>query len=133
MPHPKELKRLLLDQIADKWTIIILSVLCEAGGKARFNAIRRETGDISQKTLAHCLRRLERNGMISRTVLDTAPLGVEYAITPLGNTLESPFGELFGWATQHHDEMIAAQEQYDSQEAKRRGKNQEGSSAEDKK
>ena len=124
MPRPEQLKRILLDHIADKWTIIILSVLCEAGGKARFNAIRRETDGISQKTLAQCLRRLERNGMISRMVLDTAPLGVEYTITPLGHTLEAPFGELFRWAEKHNDQMIAAQERYDSREAKRRGNNE---------
>lgn len=49
---PIDTSRLLLDQIADKWTILILGALCNAGGRARFNAIRRDVGDITQKSLA---------------------------------------------------------------------------------
>jgi DNA-binding HxlR family transcriptional regulator len=114
MPTAAELKRLLLDEVADKWTIIILAVICEAGGKSRFNTIRRETDGISQKTLAQCLRRLERNGMVTRTVLDTAPIGVEYALTPLGYTLKVPFAALFEWTEAHHSQVRKAQEQYDA-------------------
>ena len=90
--------RLLLDQLADKWTILILNVLCSSGGKVRFNGIRRQIGGISQKTLSQCLRRLERDGVIERAVLDTAPIGVEYSITSLGRTLEIPFKALYDWA-----------------------------------
>lgn len=118
MSKAAELKRVLLDEVADKWTIIILAVLCESGGKARFNTIRRETDGISQKTLAQCLRRLERSGIVTRTVLDTAPIGVEYAITPLGHTLETPFRALFEWTEAHHSQVLKAQERYDARTKK---------------
>jgi DNA-binding HxlR family transcriptional regulator len=35
-----------------------------------------------------CLRRLERNGLVERRVITAAPLGVEYAFTELGRTLD---------------------------------------------
>jgi DNA-binding HxlR family transcriptional regulator len=85
------LSKSLLEQVADKWTILILTALCRNGGRCRFNAIRREVSGISQKSLAHCLRKLERNGLIERRILDLAPIGVEYAVTPLGQTLREPF------------------------------------------
>jgi DNA-binding HxlR family transcriptional regulator len=106
--------RLLLDQFADKWTILILKVLCTSGGKARFNGIRRRIGGISQKTLSQCLRRLERDGVIERAVLDTAPIGMEYSITPLGRTLEIPFKALYDWAAAYLPEVETARARYDS-------------------
>ena len=33
--------------------------------------------------------------MVTRTVLDGKTLGVEYALTPLGKSLESPFNALY--------------------------------------
>jgi DNA-binding HxlR family transcriptional regulator len=109
--------RLLLDQFADKWTILILNVLCTSGGKARFNEIKRLIGGISQKTLSQCLRRLERDGVIERAVLDTAPIGVEYSITPLGRTLETPFKALYDWAGAYLPQVKTARARYDSRGA----------------
>ena len=72
-----ELSRLLLDQLADKWTILVLEVFCDGPEPVRFNEIKRRVQGISQKTLTQCLRRLERNGILKRTVIAAAPLGVE--------------------------------------------------------
>jgi DNA-binding HxlR family transcriptional regulator len=105
--------RLLLEQVADKWTILILGALCNAGGRARFNAIRRDIGGISQKSLTQGLRRLERNGLIERTVLPTSPVGVEYTITALGHTLKEPFQALTDWARTHLVEVEAARGRFD--------------------
>lgn len=88
--------RLVLDKIADKWTIMILTVLCPR--PARFNQIKRQLDPITHKALADALKRLERNGLVTRTVLPTAPIGVEYAITPLGHSLRGPFEALCAWA-----------------------------------
>lgn len=87
-----ELNRLLLDQLADKWTILILQVFCGGPEPVRFNEIKRRVQGVSQKTLTRCLRRLERNGILERRVVEAAPLGVEYSITPLGWTIAEPFG-----------------------------------------
>ncbi|MGH1557662.1 winged helix-turn-helix transcriptional regulator [Caulobacter segnis] len=90
------LVRPVLDRIADKWTILILTVLCPK--PARFNEIKRRVGCITHKALADALKRLERNGLVTRTVLPTSPVGVEYAITPLGHSLRIPFEALCDWA-----------------------------------
>ena len=50
----------------------------------RFNALRREVGDISQKMLSTTLRSLERDGFVTRTVTPTNPPQVDYALTELG-------------------------------------------------
>jgi DNA-binding HxlR family transcriptional regulator len=92
--------RPVLDKIADKWTILILIVLCPE--PVRFNELKRRLDGVTHKSLADALKRLEQNGLISRRVLPTSPVGVEYAITPLGYSLRSPFEELCKWAVAHH-------------------------------
>lgn len=95
--------RPVLDQIADKWTILILTVLCPR--PARFNEIKRRLDCVTHKSLADALKRLQRNGFVTRTVLPTAPIGVEYAITPLGQSLREPFEALCAWALAHGQAM----------------------------
>ncbi len=97
--------RPVLDRIADKWTIMILTVLCPK--PARFNEIKRRLNGVTHKALADALKRLERNGLVTRTVLPTAPIGVEYAITPLGHSLRQPFEALCAWALTHGDAMMS--------------------------
>lgn len=105
--------RLLLDQIADRWSILVLGAICAAGGTLRFNAIRRKVSGVAQKTLTQCLRRLERNGIVERRIIDSAPLGVEYAVTPLGRTLDKPFAALNAWTAEHAQAVRAAQDAFD--------------------
>lgn len=103
--------RLLLDQIADKWTVLVICVLDE--GPSRFNELRRRVDGISQKVLASTLRGLERNGMVERTVATTGPVSVTYRLTNLGTTLYEPMLALYGWTTKHIDAVVDAQEQFD--------------------
>jgi DNA-binding HxlR family transcriptional regulator len=109
----RDFDRLLLDQIADRWTILVLGSICAAGGCMRFNALKREVDGIAQKTLTQCLRRLERNGLVERRIVETAPVGVEYRITPLGRTLDEPFSALNNWAAKHANNVRAAQVMFD--------------------
>jgi DNA-binding HxlR family transcriptional regulator len=104
--------RPVLDKIADKWTILILTVLCPR--PSRFNAIKRRLDGITHKALADALKRLERNGLVTRTVLPTAPIGVEYAITPLGHSLRQPFEALCTWALDNGAALEAANHAHDS-------------------
>ncbi|HEX8469892.1 MAG TPA: helix-turn-helix domain-containing protein [Brevundimonas sp.] len=104
--------RPVLDKIADKWTILILTVLCPR--PSRFNAIKRRLGGITHKALADALKRLERNGLVTRTVLPTTtPIGVEYAITPLGHSLRQPFEALCAWALENAECVQDASASYD--------------------
>jgi len=108
------LDRVLVDQIAGRWHLLILSALCDHEGKARFNALKRSVPGISQKTLTQCLRQLERSGLVARRVLTDSPLGVDYSFTPLGDTLEAPITALYNWTRQYSAVVRTAQEDYDA-------------------
>jgi DNA-binding HxlR family transcriptional regulator len=79
----------------------------------RFNDIKRRLEGVTQRVLTQTLRRLERNGMIERRVLATSPVGVEYSLTPLGESLRDPFGRLYDWTVGHADEIQKSQQDYD--------------------
>ncbi|GLY05432.1 MULTISPECIES: helix-turn-helix domain-containing protein [Actinoplanes] len=102
--------RPILDQIADKWSMMVLAVLERP---ARFNEIKRRLGGVTQRVLTQSLRRLERNGMIERRVLPTSPVGVEYSLTPLGESLREPFGHLYSWTVRHSEEILRHQQAFD--------------------
>lgn len=103
--------RLILEQIANKWSVLILTVLCSK--PSRFNEIMRRLDGITHKALADALKRLERNGLVKRKVLPTMPVGVEYTITPLGRSLQQPFEALYAWALAYGPEMEQAQVSFD--------------------
>ncbi|MET3458059.1 winged helix-turn-helix transcriptional regulator [Pseudomonas kilonensis] len=103
--------RALFDQIADKWSMMVLAVLDD--GPHRFNAIRRRLEGVTQKALTQCLRRLERNGLVSRKVISFSPVAVQYEITQLGRTLQQPFRELHKWTLDKLPEVEAARLKFD--------------------
>jgi DNA-binding HxlR family transcriptional regulator len=103
--------RVLLDQIADKWSVLILAALCEK--PLRFNEIKRCLDGITQKALTQSLRRLERNGILARRVIPSSQIAVEYSITPLGRTLEEPFRALYTWTINHSAAVQSAQSAFD--------------------
>lgn len=103
--------RPILDQISDKWSMMAMAVLERP---TRFNEIKRRLDGVTQRVLTQTLRRLERNGMVERRVLPTSPVGVEYSLTPLGESLREPFGALYGWTVAHADEIQARQRDYDA-------------------
>ncbi|MFI0242636.1 winged helix-turn-helix transcriptional regulator [Streptomyces sp. NPDC016845] len=103
--------RPILDQIADKWSMMVMALLERP---TRFNELKRNLEGITQRVLTQTLRRLERNGMIKRTVLPTSPVGVEYSLTPLGESLREPFGRLYDWTVEHSGEIQKCQRAYDT-------------------
>jgi DNA-binding HxlR family transcriptional regulator len=116
------LDRVLVDQIAGRWHLLILCALCDHQRKARFNALKRSVPGISQKTLTQCLRQLERSGLVARRVLTDSPLGVEYSFTPLGDTLETPITALNNWTRQYSAAVRSAQEAYDADRRRKESK-----------
>jgi DNA-binding HxlR family transcriptional regulator len=105
-------RRELLDQTLDKWSISVLAVLCD--GPQRFSRLKTEIDGITQKSLSQTLRRLERNGMIHRRVIESSPIAVEYRISDLGRTLEEPIMALQAWATASLPQVESARDAYDS-------------------
>lgn len=104
--------RLVLEQLADKWVVLILGRL--ALRPMRFNQLRREIQGVSQKVLSQKLKTLERDGLVLRRAFATVPVTVEYSITPLGETLAARVAEIARWAEQHVEAVQAAQRRYDS-------------------
>jgi DNA-binding HxlR family transcriptional regulator len=107
--------RAVLDRIGDKWSLYVIHLL--GGGTKRFSELRRMIDGISQRMLTVTLRGLERDGLVSRTVHPTVPPRVDYALTPLGQTLLSTVCTLLQWADEHLPEIDAARAAYDRRSA----------------
>lgn len=100
---------MVLNLLADKWAIRIFWAFCPDMAPIRFNELKRRVAGISQKMLSQQLRKLERGGLLERRVLPGRLLGVEYAITPLGDTLVEPISGLYEWAEAHGRDVRDAQ------------------------
>lgn len=106
----------MLARISDKWTLLVVRVL--GRGPHRFNALRREVGEISQKVLASTLRELEENGFVSRTVTPVTPPQVEYALTDLGRDFLKPVQGFAEWVVANSARMDAARAEYAERRAR---------------
>jgi DNA-binding HxlR family transcriptional regulator len=104
-------QRDLVDQVLDKWSLCVITELCAR--PMRFNELRRSIPPLTQKSLTATLRRLERNGMVERIVLDTRPVAVEYRLAPLASTLRELVDALVAWTAKVLPEVREAQERYD--------------------
>ena len=104
----------VLARVGEKWSILIIMML--AGEPRRFSELKRSINGISQRMLTLCLRGLERDGLISRTVIAVMPPHVEYALTPLGESLTTPVVALGNWASEHIGDIDVAREAFDQAE-----------------
>jgi DNA-binding HxlR family transcriptional regulator len=102
----------MLARIGDKWSLLIVTTL--GAGPMRFNELRRQIADISQKMLSSTLKVLERDGLVKRTVFPSVPPQVEYALTDLGSDLLSPVSALAEWTAQNTQRILSARAEYDS-------------------
>ncbi len=66
------------------------------------------------------LRRLERDGLLTRTVHPTVPPKVEYGLTPMARELYSYLTGLVEWAERHRGAIVQARAAYDSTAAEPR-------------
>ena len=101
----------ILSRIGDKWSVLVVILL--GNGPKRFNEMRRLIGGISQRMLTLTLRGLERDGFITRTVFPTIPPRVDYALTPLGDSLRQPISALGEWAYAHRQAVEEARAHFD--------------------
>ena len=99
--------RTTLSLVADTWSVVVVHALGER--PRRYGELHERIGGISKKMLTQTLRKLERNGIVQARRLRTAPPGVEYRLTGLGETLLEPVRSLSRWAEQHTDELLEAQ------------------------
>ena len=89
----------VLAGVGDKWTILVVGAL--AKGPLRYSEVRRRVGGISQRMLTLTLKRLEADGIVTRTVFPSVPPRVDYELTGLGQTLRGALVPLHVWAAEH--------------------------------
>jgi DNA-binding HxlR family transcriptional regulator len=110
--------RQLLDRISDKWVTLVLCALDgDEHRSMRYSELARQLGGVSQKMLTQTLRSLERDGLLTRTVVATVPVTVSYALTDLGASLHQMVRGLKSWAETHMDEVLAERTTYDTRVA----------------
>ena len=89
--------------IGSKWKLLILRNLMARPW--RFNGLRRDLEGISQKVLTDSLRALEEDGIITRTVYPEVPPRVEYALSPLGESMRPILDAMEEWGTNYKKRM----------------------------
>ncbi|MFE2141331.1 winged helix-turn-helix transcriptional regulator [Streptomyces sp. NPDC059456] len=102
----------VLDRIGDKWSVLVVVELAQ--GVRRFRQLQRAVPGISQRMLTLTVRRLERDGLITRTVYPTVPPQVEYELTPTGHSLTHLVKALADWSAQHRDGIARARREWDA-------------------
>jgi len=93
-----------MEILSGKWKFHILGTLLE-GAKMRFMDLLREVDGIAPKMLSKELQDMELNRLVSRTVLDTKPITVEYEVTQYGSTLKPIIDEIAKWGTAYRNAL----------------------------
>ncbi|MFK0152845.1 winged helix-turn-helix transcriptional regulator [Streptomyces sp. NPDC090499] len=102
----------VLDRVAGKWAIGIL--VAAAKGPVRFTELERGIDGISRRMLTLNLRKLEREGLLVRTVYPTVPPKVEYECTEMALELYGTLLALVDWARRHSGDIARAHAVYDA-------------------
>ena len=93
-----------MDILSGKWKIRIIGSL--SFGKQRFMELKANIDGIAAKMLSKELQVLEANGLVTRTVLDTKPVTVEYELTEYGHSLKPIINEISSWGIKHRERVI---------------------------
>jgi DNA-binding HxlR family transcriptional regulator len=112
--------------VADKWTLLVIDALGEAGD-LRFSRLRERVGGVSQKMLTKTLRKLERDGLVTRRVHAVVPPRVDYRLTPLGESLGEAVCGVWTWAEAHLEDVEQARSAYEIRGARRQGQERQAS------
>ncbi|KMQ64808.1 HxlR family transcriptional regulator [Chryseobacterium angstadtii] len=90
--------------LSGKWKFHILGTLI-MGGKLRFMDLLREIDGIGAKMLSKELQDMEINHLVTRTILNTKPVTVEYEITEYGRTVEPIIDEIANWGINYRNSI----------------------------
>lgn len=98
----------VLASVGDKWTIMVVGALSK--GPLRYNEVQRRVSGISQRMLTLTLKRLETDGIVTRTLFPSVPPRVDYELTQLGQTLRGALLPLHQWAARNRDSIARNRE-----------------------
>jgi DNA-binding HxlR family transcriptional regulator len=85
--------------ISGKWKLPIIISLYY--GNARFKDLQATIPKITNRVLSKELKELEANQLITRTVYDTSPVSIEYALAEYSHTLLPVIQTMAKWGEQH--------------------------------
>ncbi|MFI5178933.1 MAG: winged helix-turn-helix transcriptional regulator [Vicinamibacterales bacterium] len=85
-----------IELVGGRWTGAILQLLLDR--PARFAELAGAIPQISDRMLSERLQVLEKEGILTRSVLPTAPVRVEYALTAKGRELQRSLDAVAAWA-----------------------------------
>lgn len=85
-----------VELVGRRWAGVIVRALL--GGATRFGEIRAAVPGLSDRLLSERLKELEAEGIVTRTVVDDAPVRIEYRLTPKGQALVGVVDALSAWA-----------------------------------
>lgn len=94
----------VMDLLNGKWKVSIIACLCYK--KMRYSELLKEVKGISGRMLSRDLKELEMNQLITRTVLNTQPIAIEYEITEYGSTLKNLTATIAAWGLTHRNRII---------------------------
>ena len=89
--------------VGSKWKLLILRNLLARPW--RFNEMKKSLDGISQKVLSDRLRSLEEDGIVTRTVYPEVPPRVEYALSPLGESMKPILDAMEQWGTEYKKKL----------------------------
>jgi DNA-binding HxlR family transcriptional regulator len=89
----------VMQVLGGRWPTLLIYYLKD--GTKRFSDLRRDNPTVSHRILTLELRKLEKAGIVERTVFDGYPLRVEYDLTPAGLTLVPLIDALGDWWEAH--------------------------------
>jgi len=96
----------VLGLLASKWVALLIPLLRK--GPRRNGELMRSIAGVSQKMLTQTLRDLERHGLIARRDYAEVPPRVEYALTPLGDSLAKTIVALDDWVIRNYSDLAKA-------------------------
>ncbi|MEU4423414.1 helix-turn-helix domain-containing protein [Actinoplanes sp. NPDC024001] len=102
----------LLATLSDKWLTLIVAAL--ADGPLRYAELSRTVAGASQKMLTQTLRKLERDGLVTRRVTPAVPVRTDYELTGLGHELLPLQRAIKDWAETHIEQVHQARAEYDA-------------------
>ncbi len=104
--------RNVLSRVTGKWQMIIILALED--GPLRFGEVKRAIGDVTQRVLTENLRGLERDGYLTRTVIDGPTLAVSYELTSRGHDLVALITPLVFWARDAMEDVKNSRVDYEA-------------------
>ncbi|MDY0744675.1 helix-turn-helix domain-containing protein [Paucibacter sp. R3-3] len=93
-----------LGVLSGRWKAVLLHTLGQQGPQRTCDLEKRIAG-LSQKVLIEQLRALEEHGLLRRQAVAGEPQGIEYLLTPLGESTLPILESLIDWGAHHAGEV----------------------------